>query len=45
VEQAFILEKNIVIEEQFPEYFGKKSKEDSQKKTLAEWADVKFFKH
>jgi hypothetical protein len=39
------LEKNPTTEEIFADLFNKKKIEEDFNKTLAEWADVKFFKH
>jgi len=45
VEQQMFLEKNPMVEEAFVDTFSKKKKEEDFQKVLAEWQDVKFFKH
>ena len=45
VDQQIFLEKNPMTEEMFQNMFSKQKAEEEFKKTLAEWQDVKFFKH
>lgn len=49
IEQTAVLEKTaaaqIPIQEMFPEFFDKQKRMDDFQKALAEWRDVKFFKH
>lgn len=49
VEQQQFLEKansqQLFIADTFPEYFGRQKADEDQQKALAEWRDIKFFKH
>jgi CRISPR/Cas system-associated protein Cas5 (RAMP superfamily) len=49
VEQELFLEKansmQLGVQGMFPEFFDKHKKEEDHQKVLAEWKDVKFFKH
>ena len=45
VEQQMMIEKSPNIEDVFADMFNRKKREENFTKVLAEWADVKFFKH
>ena len=40
-----MIEKSPNIEDVFADMFNRKKREENFTKVLAEWADVKFFKH
>lgn len=49
LEQQLFLEKanslQLGVQEMFPDVFDKQKKDEEHQKALAEWRDVKFFKH